>query len=237
MKLDLQSLFGLHVHSCTHWLRPRNPLPSLLGSYTRALLVSQDRRHLFVAPPGSDPSVQYCNPRWWNNRSQVWKGRFSWAYYTVFLYIQKTTTGKPSTCGFYCKWTKVSKINTSINWIKSNFTLVDACVMVVLIDLLEQLCCLRLLFIAVARGAKVWDMCSVYCLYGFIITSILVFNPERLFWKGNANTAKRLWIPLLYLLSSIPSHCTSSTWPTPYLWETNTIHIISPEIKTNSGKV
>jgi hypothetical protein len=26
MELDLQSLFGLHVHSCTHWLRPRNPL-------------------------------------------------------------------------------------------------------------------------------------------------------------------------------------------------------------------
>jgi hypothetical protein len=22
MELDLQSLFGLHVHSCTHWLRP-----------------------------------------------------------------------------------------------------------------------------------------------------------------------------------------------------------------------
>jgi hypothetical protein len=45
MEVDLQSLFGLHVHSCTHWLRPRN-----LGSYTRALLVSQDRRHLFVTP-------------------------------------------------------------------------------------------------------------------------------------------------------------------------------------------
>ncbi len=27
MQLDLQSLFGLHVHSCTHWLRPRNPPP------------------------------------------------------------------------------------------------------------------------------------------------------------------------------------------------------------------
>jgi hypothetical protein len=27
---DRQSLFGLHVHSCTHWLRPRNspPLPA-----------------------------------------------------------------------------------------------------------------------------------------------------------------------------------------------------------------
>jgi hypothetical protein len=31
MELDLQSLFMLHVHSCTRctrWLRPRNPLPS-----------------------------------------------------------------------------------------------------------------------------------------------------------------------------------------------------------------
>ncbi len=27
MELDLQSLFGLHVYSCTHWLRPRNPPP------------------------------------------------------------------------------------------------------------------------------------------------------------------------------------------------------------------
>jgi hypothetical protein len=35
MELDLQSLFGLHVHSCTLWLWPRN-YP------TRALLVSQD---------------------------------------------------------------------------------------------------------------------------------------------------------------------------------------------------
>jgi hypothetical protein len=54
MELDLQSLFGLHVHRRTHWLRPRNspppPLPPHWGSYTRALLVSQDSRHLFVTP-------------------------------------------------------------------------------------------------------------------------------------------------------------------------------------------
>ena len=39
MELDLQSLFGLHVHGFTHWLRPRNtPPPSAFGliSYTRA---------------------------------------------------------------------------------------------------------------------------------------------------------------------------------------------------------
>ncbi len=36
-----------------HWLRPLNnppPSPPHLGSYTRALLVRQDRRHLFVTP-------------------------------------------------------------------------------------------------------------------------------------------------------------------------------------------
>ncbi len=32
MELDLQSLFGLHEHSCAHWLRPRNlPHPPAFG--------------------------------------------------------------------------------------------------------------------------------------------------------------------------------------------------------------
>ncbi len=48
MELDLPSLFGLHVYSCTRCLRLRTP--PQMGSYTRALLVSQDRRHLFVPP-------------------------------------------------------------------------------------------------------------------------------------------------------------------------------------------
>ncbi len=39
------------VYSCSHWQIPRNPpSPPHLGSNTRALLVSQDRRHLFVTP-------------------------------------------------------------------------------------------------------------------------------------------------------------------------------------------
>jgi hypothetical protein len=29
MELDLQSLFGLDVHSCTHWLRHRTPPPRI----------------------------------------------------------------------------------------------------------------------------------------------------------------------------------------------------------------
>jgi hypothetical protein len=39
------------VYSFSHWVRPRNsPLSPRLGSNTSALLVSQDRRHLFVTP-------------------------------------------------------------------------------------------------------------------------------------------------------------------------------------------
>jgi hypothetical protein len=46
MELDLQSLFGF---LCTAVLIAETPqLPPHLGSYTRALLVSQDRRHIFV---------------------------------------------------------------------------------------------------------------------------------------------------------------------------------------------
>jgi hypothetical protein len=42
------------MYSCAHWLRPRNSSPPPhLGSYTRALLVIQDRRHLFVKPRAS----------------------------------------------------------------------------------------------------------------------------------------------------------------------------------------
>ncbi len=42
MELDLQSLFG--------WDPATPPLPPHLISYTRALLVSQDRRHLYTNP-------------------------------------------------------------------------------------------------------------------------------------------------------------------------------------------
>jgi hypothetical protein len=53
VELDLRSLFGLVcTYSVTHWLRPRNshhPLAFKL-IYARALLASQDRRHLFVNP-------------------------------------------------------------------------------------------------------------------------------------------------------------------------------------------
>ncbi len=69
MELDLQSLIGLHVH-CTAVLIGWDLAtpPPHLGSYTRALLVSQDRRHLFVIPPSS--ALQKLTARlfwifWW----------------------------------------------------------------------------------------------------------------------------------------------------------------------------
>ncbi len=51
MEVGIQSLFGSmsrDVHSCTHWLRPRNPPPPHWDSQTWALLVTKDRRNLFV---------------------------------------------------------------------------------------------------------------------------------------------------------------------------------------------
>ncbi len=43
--LLIKGLFGLHLHSCTHWLRRATPPPPHLGSYTRSLLVRQVSRH------------------------------------------------------------------------------------------------------------------------------------------------------------------------------------------------
>jgi hypothetical protein len=60
------------VHSCTHWLRSRNspPPPRVWTLITRALLVSKDRRHPFVAPHGSDPFYFYLPEQ--NSRSGAW---------------------------------------------------------------------------------------------------------------------------------------------------------------------
>jgi hypothetical protein len=51
MVLDLQSLFGFLCTAALIGGDPATPPhPRILGSSTRALLVSQDRRHLFVTP-------------------------------------------------------------------------------------------------------------------------------------------------------------------------------------------
>jgi len=84
MQLDPQSLFGLHVHSYTHWLRLRNPPPPTpphLGSYTRALLFSQDRRHLFVTPC-SRGSVT-CLQNWHIFAYTVLSGGWWWVKYRL----------------------------------------------------------------------------------------------------------------------------------------------------------
>ncbi len=73
------------MYSCTHWLRPLllpTPPPHL-GSYTRAPLVSQDRRHLFVTPCFSHSRTQFSStaPRGkmaaatlhlWPSRTATW---------------------------------------------------------------------------------------------------------------------------------------------------------------------
>ncbi len=53
MELDLLSLFGLHVHSCNNLAAtPKHPPPPprIWALLMGGLLVSQDRRHLFVTP-------------------------------------------------------------------------------------------------------------------------------------------------------------------------------------------
>jgi hypothetical protein len=67
MELDLQSLVGPHVNRCYIGLIPRTPPPPHLGSYTRTLLVSQDRRHLFVTPWLADRRLG------WRVKSIHWK--------------------------------------------------------------------------------------------------------------------------------------------------------------------
>ncbi len=89
--LDLQSLFGLHVHSCNHWLywnNPKNlphaqspPPPPHLGSYTRSLLVSQDRWHLLLS---TVCHPHYHKPR--NRYSKYKKQLLSSSLYAFLLY-------------------------------------------------------------------------------------------------------------------------------------------------------
>jgi hypothetical protein len=52
MELDLQSLFAPHLHSCTHWLRHRNPPPPLFGLIYEGAIGQprQTTSHLFLAP-------------------------------------------------------------------------------------------------------------------------------------------------------------------------------------------
>jgi hypothetical protein len=64
MELDLQSLFGLHVHSCRYSLAETPQTHhTTVPPFTRALLVSQDRRQLFVTPLAWDKDPVKINHR------------------------------------------------------------------------------------------------------------------------------------------------------------------------------
>jgi hypothetical protein len=54
MELDLQSLFWLHVHSHTHWLRPRNPPPLPFPAF--GLLYEGKIADISLGPPGFYPA-------------------------------------------------------------------------------------------------------------------------------------------------------------------------------------
>ncbi len=51
MELDLQSLFGLHMHSCTHWLRPRNPPSARIWAHIRERHWSAKTGDMSLWPP------------------------------------------------------------------------------------------------------------------------------------------------------------------------------------------
>ncbi len=61
MELDLQSLFGLHVHvhSCSHRLRPRNPPPAFGLIYEGA--IGQPRQTTSLCDPLLNTNGKKCN--------------------------------------------------------------------------------------------------------------------------------------------------------------------------------
>jgi hypothetical protein len=75
----------VYLYSCTHLLRSRNsPRPPPLGTYMRALLVSQDRQHLFVTPSTvhisckSTDDNKAWHPSLENSEVYICLGRSSW---------------------------------------------------------------------------------------------------------------------------------------------------------------
>jgi hypothetical protein len=111
MEFDLQSLFGLLcTAACTHWLRPRNsPLPSHSGSYTRVVLVSQDRRHLSVTPWLRDLDSQQRI----RERSH---GRY---FLTILLQIFNQFASKHARVTHYLFYTFSA---AAIRWVDSEFS-------------------------------------------------------------------------------------------------------------------
>jgi hypothetical protein len=73
-------------HSCSHWLRLRNPPPPRIWAHIRgALLVSQERRHLLVTP---------CPPH--SSTAEQVSGRETSAFLIIGLKQNPTLTFSPS---------------------------------------------------------------------------------------------------------------------------------------------
>jgi hypothetical protein len=92
------------VHSCTYWLRPHNtPSPRFWTRYTRALLVSKDRRHLLETP--------WCGGRTHSLSGEGNGGSIFWktpdtALYSIRMYVL---------CG-YCaaRWIRLKMISSCL---------------------------------------------------------------------------------------------------------------------------
>ncbi len=57
MELDLQSLFGLHVHSCTHLLRSRTPSPPRIWAHIRGRWWSAKIDDISLCPPDEKDTI------------------------------------------------------------------------------------------------------------------------------------------------------------------------------------
>ncbi len=100
MEVDLQSLFGLHVSWCAHSQMfslaetPQlTPSPRIWTRITRALLVSKDRRHLFVTPESVatlPPFSPIEGQKWFDQISSQWesqKNRFALIYFGKIQFL------------------------------------------------------------------------------------------------------------------------------------------------------
>ncbi len=64
MELDLHSLFRLHVHSCTHWLRPRNnPPPPRIWAHMQGRYWSAEIDDISSWPPESPSTSMIAHYR------------------------------------------------------------------------------------------------------------------------------------------------------------------------------
>ncbi len=78
-ELDLQSLFVLHVHSCTHWLRPRPP--PRIWAHIRECYWSAKIDNISLCPPATTAHMRIFIP---NER-----GKPAATSYVFYFQVQK----------------------------------------------------------------------------------------------------------------------------------------------------